>query len=76
MDEVFQVIFGGIAVLGALGTAVMIDPYDKLVSLGLVVAGAVPFIVARGLLDVAIAVSIIAPLGTIFILLLLGGKAE
>lgn len=76
MDELLQLAFGMIAILGAIATALRSDPFDKLISLGLIAAGTVPFIVARGLLDVAVAVSIIAPLGTIFILLLCEGEGR
>ncbi|MDH7592822.1 MAG: EhaD family protein [Methanomicrobiales archaeon] len=76
MDELLQLVFGAIATLGAIATAMKHDPFDKLISLGLIAAGTVPFIVARGLLDVSVAVSIIGPLGTIFILLLCGGDGR
>ena len=44
-------------------------PFDKLISLSVLIAGVFPFIVDRGLLDVAIALALIAPLSTIFILM-------
>ena len=45
------------------------DPFDKLISLSILIAGVFPFIVDRGFLDVAIATALIAPLSTIFILM-------
>ena len=45
------------------------DPFDKLISLSILIAGVFPFIVDRGLLDVAIATALIAPLSTIFTLM-------
>jgi energy-converting hydrogenase A subunit D len=40
-----------------------------LISLGVLVGGIVPFIVDRGYLDVAITVSLVAPIATIFVLM-------
>jgi energy-converting hydrogenase A subunit D len=45
------------------------DPFDKLISLSILIAGVFPFIVERGFLDVAIATALIAPLSTIFTLM-------
>jgi len=64
--------FGALAIIGALLTIVERDPFRKLISLAILVGGSVPFIVDRGLLDVAIAVALIAPLSTIFILMVCG----
>jgi len=64
-----EVAFGLVAVLGAVSTALIRDSYGKVISLGILIAGIVPFIVDRGYLDVAIAVSLIAPVATIFVLM-------
>ena len=69
MDEVFAILFGFITLLGGVTTAVYRDPFDKLISLSLVAAGIFPFIVDRGYLDVAAATALIAPLATIFTLM-------
>jgi energy-converting hydrogenase A subunit D len=61
--------FGALVLAGALLTVLERDPYRKLISLGIMIGGAIPFIVDRGLLDVAIAVALIAPLSTLFILM-------
>jgi len=45
------------------------DPFDKLISLSVLIAGVFPFIVDRGYLDIAIATALIAPLSTIFTLM-------
>ena len=45
------------------------DPFDKLISHSILIAGVFPFSVDRGFLDVAIATALIAPLSTIFILM-------
>ena len=45
------------------------DPFDKLISLSVLIAGVFPFIVERGFLDIAIATALIAPLSTIFTLM-------
>ncbi|CCJ36165.1 MAG: DUF2108 domain-containing protein [Methanoculleus bourgensis] len=64
-----EVTFGLIALAGAVSAALIRDSYGKLISLGILVGGIVPFIVDRGYLDVAIAVSLIAPIATIFVLM-------
>jgi energy-converting hydrogenase A subunit D len=69
MDELYAILFGFIAIIGGVTTAVYRDPFDKLISLSLVAAGIIPFIVDRGYLDVAAATALIAPLGTIFTLM-------
>jgi energy-converting hydrogenase A subunit D len=69
MNELYVLIFGFIALLGGVTTAIYRDPFDKLISLALVAAGIFPFIVDRGYVDVAAAAALIAPLGTIFILM-------
>lgn len=63
-----EIMFGFIALVGAVSAALIVDYYGKLISLGILVAGVIPFIVDRGYLDVAITVSLIAPIATIFVL--------
>lgn len=70
MDSLLVVIFGFIAVMGALTTAFSREPYAKLISLSMMIGGIFPFIVDRGILDVAVATAVIAPISTIFILLI------
>ena len=69
MNELLMVVFGAMVVLGAIATIISRDQFDKLISLGIVVAGIMPFLADRGLLDVLIATALIAPLSTIFILM-------
>lgn len=69
MNEMLMVVFGAMVVLGALATIISRDQFDKLISLGIVVAGIMPFLADRGLLDVLTATALIAPLSTIFILM-------
>ncbi|WP_214041418.1 DUF2108 domain-containing protein [Methanoculleus sp.] len=69
MIVALEVAFGLVALLGAVSTALVRDSYGKVISLGVLVAGIVPFIVDRGYLDVAVAVSLIAPVVTIFVLM-------
>ncbi len=68
MNLILAIVFAFLAVAGTLGTILERDPFAKLISLSVIAGGAIPFIVDRGYLDVAIAVAIIAPLSTIFIL--------
>lgn len=70
-----DLIVGACGVLIVIGTMLTIkeaDPFRKLISLGIMIGGVMPFIVDRGLLDVAIAVALIAPLSTIFTLMICG----
>ncbi len=67
---IFLALFGGVA------TLLVKSAFDKLICLGILTAGVVLFLVEKGYLDVAIVVSLMMPVGTIFILLLLGKKQE
>ena len=69
MNEIYAAVFGSMVLLGAVTTALYRDPFDKLISLSLLAAGIFPFLVDRGYLDVAAATALIAPLSTIFILM-------
>ncbi len=69
MNEMAIFAFAALILIGALLTISERDPYRKLISLGVMIGGVMPFIVNRGILDVAIAVALIAPLSTLFILM-------
>jgi energy-converting hydrogenase A subunit D len=69
MNELLMFIFGAMIVIGTLATIISKDLFDKLISLGIIVAGIMPFLADRGLLDVLTATALIAPLSTIFILM-------
>lgn len=69
MNELLMVVFGAMVVLGTIATILSRDLFDKLISLGIIVAGIMPFLADRGLLDVLTATALIAPLSTIFILM-------
>jgi energy-converting hydrogenase A subunit D len=69
MDEI---VMAGCVMLVLIGTLSAIfgrDPFNKLISLSVMIAGIFPFIVDRGYVDVAAALALIAPLSTIFILM-------
>ena len=69
MDEI---VMTGCVILVLIGTLSAIfgrDPFNKLISLSVMIAGIFPFIVDRGYVDVAAALALIAPLSTIFILM-------
>ncbi|MHC1626029.1 MAG: DUF2108 domain-containing protein [Methanoculleaceae archaeon] len=63
---------GAIALIGAFGVAIARSSFDKVICLGLLAGGVIPFIVIEGYLDVAIAISLITPVTTIFLLPVLG----
>ena len=69
MDEIILVASALLILIGVAAAIVNCDPFDKLISLSILTAGVFPFIIDRGLLDVAIALALIAPLSTIFILM-------
>ena len=68
MNLILAAVFAFLAIAGTIGTVLERDPFAKLISLSVIAGGVFPFIVDRGYLDVAIAVAIIAPLSTIFLL--------
>jgi energy-converting hydrogenase A subunit D len=69
MNEMMSVIFAAIILIGVFATIVSRDPFDKLICLGIVVGGIMPFFAARGLLDILAATALIGPLSTLFILM-------
>jgi energy-converting hydrogenase A subunit D len=69
MNELLSVIFAAIVLVGTFATIFSKDPFDKLICLGIVVGGIMPFFADRGLLDILAATALIAPLSTIFILM-------
>ena len=69
MDEIILAASAILILIGMAATIFNRDPFDKLISLSVMIAGVFPFIIDRGLLDVAIALALIAPLSTIFILM-------
>ena len=69
MNEILIVGFGCLVIIGALATIWEKDPFNKLIALSVMIGGIIPFIINRQLVDVAIAVALIAPLSTIFILM-------
>ena len=69
MDEIVMVASIVLILIGTFSAILGRDPFDKLISLSVMVAGIFPFIVSRGYLDVAAALALIAPLSTIFILM-------
>jgi energy-converting hydrogenase A subunit D len=69
MDEIIMAASAILILIGMAAAILNRDPFDKLISLSVMIAGVFPFIVDRGLLDVAIALALIAPLSTVFILM-------
>lgn len=69
MDEIIMAASAILILTGMIAAIVNRDPFDKLISLSILIAGIFPFIVDRGLLDVTIALALILPLSTVFILM-------
>ena len=65
-----------LVLVGGLATLFVRSAFNKLIMLGILSAGAILFFVADGFLDAAIAVALLMPVGTLFILFLLGKKKE
>lgn len=76
MNEILMLMFGAMVIIGTLATVISRDLFDKLISLGIIVAGIMPFLADRGLLDVLTATALIAPLSTLFILMAVRRKAD
>ncbi|WP_292521358.1 EhaD family protein [Methanoculleus sp.] len=68
MDDLLVVLFAVVALIGTVGVYLQRDRFNKLIAVGIIYGGVVPFIVDRGYLDVAIAVSLIIPITTIIML--------
>jgi energy-converting hydrogenase A subunit D len=71
MIEGMSIVFAAIILIGVIATVFSQDPFDKLISLGILIGGVMPFFADRGLLDILAATALIAPLTTIFILMAL-----
>jgi len=69
MDEIVMAGCIMLVLIGTFSAALGRDPFNKLISLSVMIAGIFPFIVDRGYVDVAAALALIAPLSTIFILM-------
>jgi len=69
MNEVLIVACTALVFIGMASAILERDPFDKLISLSVMIGGIFPFIVDRGYLDVVTATALIAPLSTIFILM-------
>jgi energy-converting hydrogenase A subunit D len=69
MDDIVMAASIALVLIGTFSAILGRDPFDKLISLSIMIAGIFPFIVDRGYLDVVTALALIAPLSTIFILM-------
>lgn len=69
MDEIIIVACTALVLIGMVTAIMNRDPFDKLISLSVMVAGVFPFIIDRGFLDISVATALIIPLSTIFILM-------
>jgi energy-converting hydrogenase A subunit D len=68
MNEILLIMFGGIAIIGAIYTGISKDPYQKLIAIGLLSGASMPLLMDRGYVDIAAALALILPLSTVFIL--------
>lgn len=69
MDDIVMAACVILVLMGTFSAILGRDPFNKLISLSVMIAGVFPFIVDRGYLDVAAALALIVPLSTIFILM-------
>ncbi len=76
MESVITLSLAGLIFLGAVATALWKNPFDKLIGISILSAGVIPLIVTRGYLDVAIIISLVIPITTILVLLLLGREVR
>jgi energy-converting hydrogenase A subunit D len=59
-----------LSLIGGIVTLIVKDPFDKLITLSVLIAGVDILMVTRGYLDVVIIVSLMMPIGVFFVLLL------
>ena len=76
MNEIMAILFGALVIVGTLATVFSPRSFDKLISLGILIGGIMPFLADRGLLDVLAATALIAPISTIFILMVCRREPE
>lgn len=69
MNDIVMIALAVLILAGMAATIYNRDPFDKLISLSILIAGVFPFIVERGFLDIALATALIAPLSTLFTLM-------
>jgi energy-converting hydrogenase A subunit D len=69
MNDIVMIASAVLILAGMVATIYNRDPFDKLISLSVLIAGVFPFIVERGFLDIALATALIAPLSTLFTLM-------
>ena len=74
--DILTLMAAALVLLGGLAALISRSAFNKLIMLGVLTAGAVMFFVKGGYLDAAIAVSLLMPVGTLFILFLMGKKKE
>jgi energy-converting hydrogenase A subunit D len=70
MTDLFIALATLLTLIGGIATLVVRNPFDKLITLNILVSGTIIFMIICGYLDVAIVVSFMMPIGTFFILLL------
>lgn len=68
MNILLLVIVCMITLIGAVYAGFVRDPYAKLIGIGVIGGGVMPFIIARGYADVAAALALIIPISTVFVL--------
>lgn len=68
-----QLIFGLMIIGGAVVAVIWKNPFDKLIAIGILAGGIMPFMAEKGYLDVVILVSLIIPVSTIILLRIVGG---
>ena len=74
--DILTLMAAALVLLGGLAALISRSAFNKLILLCVLTAGAVMFFVKGGYLDAAIAVSLLMPVGTLFILFLMGKKKE
>ena len=72
MSDLFILLALLLSLIGGAATLLSRSVFDKLICLGILASGAILFMVDRGYLDVAVVVALMMPIGTLFILLLVG----
>lgn len=76
MIDILMILAAVLIVIGGLAALFMRSAFNKLIMLGILTTGGVLCFVKLGYLDAAIVVSLLMPVGTLFVLFLLGKKQD
>ena len=54
VNDILAILFAAVAIIGAVSAHIQHDRFNKIIAVGIIFGGIIPFIVDRGYLDIAI----------------------